>query len=535
MKRNYSIKKRTLLLSSFVPLLVLAYFTTSALKLVKTATVHRHKNTQQPASPLPNILLIVSEDNNQDLGCYGVPYVKTPVLDSLAKRGVRFENSFVTYSVCSPSRGTLFTGLFPHQNGQIGLATHKYHLYPGVTTLPVYLKPAGYRVGCIGKIHVAPDAAFDWDFRPPKGSPLLGENFARKDFLKYTIMADSFFRQSAKPFFLMINYPDAHAPWMHQVAGMPKNPINGDDIKAPLNYIGANSKHLRGYVADYYNCMSRLDDMIGQLFEKLKAQGKDKNTVIIYMADHGAEFSRGKFSNYDSGLKVPLIVYWPGLTKAGSVRKELVSSIDILPTIMAAARRSIPDSLPGKSLVPLLKGTEVKTWRQYVYAETEGSFPHAYYPRSSVRDERYKLIHNLLYQRENPEFQLYAGHGIEGFEGGTEEKEIAASGKVIQRAYATWRNPPEYELYDIKTDPNEFNDLSKDAKHAATLKRLKGALADWQRKTRDPLADKTILARYTAEVDSIVKTHPKMDDAKDKSYVLNYATYFMQYRNRGKK
>jgi N-sulfoglucosamine sulfohydrolase len=492
-------------------------------------------NAKQIAK-LPNILLIVSEDNNQDLGCYGVKEVKTPVLDDLAKRGVRFKNSFVTYSVCSPSRGTLFTGLYPHQNGQIGLATHKYHLYPGITTLPTYLQRAGYRTGCVGKIHVAPESSFTWDFRPPKGSPLLGENFARKDFMQYTSMADSFMRQpSDKPFFLMVNYPDAHAPWLHQVNGMPANAINGDDIKAPLAYIGANSVHLRKYVADYYNCMSRLDEMVGQLLEKLKSTGKDKNTMIIYLSDHGAEFSRGKFSNYESGLKIPLILYWPGVSKAGSVRSELVSTIDILPTIIAAAHASIPAELPGKPLTPLLKGVPVPNWRKYIFAETEGSFPHAYYPRSSVRDERYKLIQNLLSERENPEFRLYADHHIAGFEGGTEEGEIAASSKAVQRAYATWRNPPEFEFYDLQTDPLELNDLSKNRSIAPQMKRLKQALANWQKGTGDPLADKIILARYTAEVDSIIRTHPKMDDAQDKSYVLHYSDYFIEYRNRNKK
>jgi len=109
----------------------------------------------------PNILLIVSEDNGPELGSYGGPYARTPNLDRLAEQGVRFENAFVPYSVCSPSRAAFLTGLYPVQNGQIGLATHKFAMYrkdtPNFATL---LKSSGYYTGLIGKLHVNPESAF---------------------------------------------------------------------------------------------------------------------------------------------------------------------------------------------------------------------------------------------------------------------------------------------------------------------------------------------------------------------------------------
>lgn len=269
--------------------------------------------------------------------------------------------------------------------------------------------------------------------------------------------------------------------------------------------------------------------MIGMLFDKLKASGKDQNTLIIFLADHGAQFSRGKFSNYEAGLKVPMIIYWPGKTEKGGVRKELVSSIDLLPTILEAAGIKTPETLPGRPLQPLLKHTANARWREYVFAETEGSFPNAYYPRNSIRDKKYKLIHNLLYQRENPEFDLYAGHLIAGFDGGAEPNEIAASGKVIQKAYATWRNPPEFELYDLDKDPYEFNDLSRNENDRPILNRLKARSEKWQKETKDPLSDKAVLDRFTEEVDAVKDSHPKMDDAKDSSFTWQYPAYFMQY------
>lgn len=105
------------------------------------------------SSPMkrPNVLLIVSEDNGPELGCYGDPYAKTPNLDRLAAGGVRFENAFVPYSVCSPSRACYLTGLHPHQNGQIGLATHKYSMYRAFPNIASLLKAQGYRTGLIGK------------------------------------------------------------------------------------------------------------------------------------------------------------------------------------------------------------------------------------------------------------------------------------------------------------------------------------------------------------------------------------------------
>jgi len=276
----------------------------------------------------PNILLIVSEDNGPDLGCYGNQYVTTPNLDGLAEEGVLFENAFVTYSVCSPSRSTIYTGLFPHQNGQIGLATHKFRMHKSFKTLPVYMKEAGYRTGCLGKIHINPESAVPWDFHPIKGA-----NFVKKNLPSYAAFADTFMTASDEPFFLMVNFPDAHYPVQKQVEGMPAITMDGDDVE-PIPFQGADSKRLREFTANYYNCMNRLDEATGMLLKKLKASGKAENTVILYLGDHGAQFSRGKCSNYEAALRIPLILKWHGKAKPGLRTEELASTIDLLPTIL---------------------------------------------------------------------------------------------------------------------------------------------------------------------------------------------------------
>ena len=131
---------------------------------------------QASSAERPNILLIVSEDNGQELGCYGEPFVKTPVLDKLAKDGVRFHNAYVPQAGCSQSRAALLTGLFPHQNGQIGLATWKFRMYREDTPNIVRsLKQVGYRTGIIGKLHVNPASAFPFDMHEIPSS-----NFKRK-------------------------------------------------------------------------------------------------------------------------------------------------------------------------------------------------------------------------------------------------------------------------------------------------------------------------------------------------------------------
>lgn len=481
----------------------------------------RKKSTDNSTLVRPNILLIVSEDNGADLGCYGNLEVNTPNLDKLAEEGVLFENAYVTYSVCSPSRGTIFTGLYPHQNGQIGLATHKFRMYKPFKTLPVYMKEAGYRTGCLGKIHVNPESAIPFDFHPIKGS-----NFAKKKLPEYAEEAFKFMSVSDDPFFMMVNFPDAHFPVQRQVEGMPANPIDGLDVNGALPYVGADSKRLREYTANYYNCMARLDESVGLLLQKLEESGKADNTFVMYMGDHGAQFSRGKTSNYEGGLKVPFIVKQPGEFEKKARKKELISSIDIVPTLLQVAGTEIPKELPGLSLLPLLKN-ENNNWRQYVYADGLGSAAHFYYPRRSVRGERYKLIHNLLQDRDNPKVDFYATHVNGHFDGGTEYGEIDQSSPRVQRAYQIWRRPPEFELYDLKNDPWEFNELSSNPQYADELNSLKVVLKDWQSATSDPLADPDKLLKITNEVQSIIEKYEGRSYAKDKDFEWKYPEYFM--------
>lgn len=431
----------------------------------------------------PNILLIVSEDNGPELGCYGDPYVKTPVLDGLAKTGMRFANSFTPYSVCSPSRACFLTGLDPAINGQLGLATHKYAMYrewPHVFSL---LKKGGYRTGLIGKLHVNPESAFlpHIDFRA-----ISGANFGRKKMGAYAEKAGEFFGEGEEPFFLSINYPDAHFPLIPQAGGLPKKEdlLKGVDVK-PLPWVGCDSKRLREATANYYNCMSRLDSLVGNLLEKLEKAGKAENTLIIYIGDHGAQFSRGKTSVYDAGLRIPMILHWPGEVKVG-VRNEMASVVDLLPTICASAGVEAPTKQSGRSLWPLLKGEEVADWRKEFLAVTTGAAPAIGCLQLALRTESYKLIHTPKGQGQNRSAVAYLNQYNAHFIAGSTKAEVESSPDQVSHAYTTYLRPPEFELYDLEKDPFEFVNLAGDQAHQDLLKGMNARLKKIQQDVGDP-------------------------------------------------
>jgi len=471
---------------------------------------------KQASRRQPNVLLIVSEDNGPELGCYGDPYARTPHLDRLAHEGVRFETAWVPYSVCSPSRACFLTGRYPHRNGQLGLATHKFAMFKKWPNLFSLLKTAGYRTALLGKIHVNPTSAFPLDRHwNPSGSI----SFAKRDVRRIAAEAGKFMRADDAPFVMSVNYPDAHYPLHRQLKGLPTFPQTAADVKTLL-WIGADTERLRGHVADYYNCLARLDTGIGLLLEELENSGKADNTLVIYLGDHGAQFSRGKTSVYEAGLRVPMIVRWPGHANAGHVATELVSSLDILPTVLQATNVKPPAGLDGRALQPLLEGRFVK-WREHLFAHKLGSAAHFYYPQAAIRDARYKLISNPL-RRPNPPAQIYTDNSGAFFIAGTRKDEVAAASTTVQKAYATYHNPPPIELYDLQSDPNEFTNLANNPKHAATRERLAKRLRQWQRDTGDLMADPKALARYTREIDEANAMSPRLAYRRDKNFRWRY-------------
>ncbi|MBT4141189.1 MAG: sulfatase [Candidatus Latescibacteria bacterium] len=470
----------------------------------------------------PNILLMVSEDNGQHLSCYGDENIQTPNIDKLAEEGVRFENGYTTQSVCSPGRASLLTGLYPHQNGQFGLATHKYALYDDFPNMQSLLKSAGYRTGMLGKLHINPENLFPLDLWWNARESI---SFAHRDVVKTADMANDFMGASDEPFLLMVNFSDAHLPFIKQDFGVPEHPLEADDVM-PLPQVGIDTQRIREHTADYYNCMLRLDTCVGLVLEKLETLGKAENTLVIFTTDHGAQFSRGKTSIYEGGLRVPLMMRWPGWIASEQVRPELMSHIDILPTVLEAIGEPVPDGLPGLSALSLLSGK--KAAREHLFAEWCAGGPASYFPQRSVRDSRFKLIWNMLQDRSNPGAVGYSGPE-QRWAPGANADEITRADEVVRKAYGRYENPPEFELFDLADDPWEWIDLSENPEFVDVLAGLRDRLNVWQVETQDALRVPENLRKLTQKHDEIVGQFYQGDAwGNSRDYDWEYTEYLYQ-------
>jgi N-sulfoglucosamine sulfohydrolase len=467
----------------------------------------------------PNILLITSEDNGPQLSCYGDPYCKTPNLDKLASEGILFSSAYVSQAGCSQSRSTIFTGLYPHQNGQMGLATHNLRMYKdSFPNIFSELKKAGYRTGIIGKIHVNPESSFPLDLH----SKIKG-GFGNRDVKAIADTALKFISSDEDPFILMINYKDAHRPFIKQADGLPEDPLVADDIEV-LPEIGIETEFIMEQLANYYNCIMRLDTGIGLLLEKLAEAGKRENTLVIYLGDHGQDIIRGKRTSYEGGTRIPLIMHYPsGMSSRskdtpakGLVADQMVSLIDLFPTLLELAGIEQITDLPGKSLMPLIMGEDPE-WRDHLFTEYHLHSGHNFYPQRTVRDSRYKLIYNLLHGEINPGYQFTIDRflKLEAF-----NRELEQSPEYVRDAYSIMRVSPEFELYDLENDPYEFHNLAGDPSAGSILEELKKELEEWQERTNDPFRYDENLQKFRTELDSCFVTGKY--EKKDKWYYPEY-------------
>ncbi len=437
-----------------------------------------------------NVLLITADDLGRTLGSYGDNFARTPNIDELAERGVLFERAFVTQASCSSSRSSILTGLYPSQNGQLGLAASlpEYHLKPGIATLPGLLRSAGYFTGILGKLHIAPSEAFPFDYRWADGD----NGAATRDILQVRDRAEQFLAQArGKPFFLYVNLFDPHREFdaqTNQFMGFPADPQTADDI-APFPYLGLDGPEIREEIAIYYNAVSRLDTGVGFLLQLLQRNQLLENTLVIIVGDHGVPFIRAKTTSYEAGVAVPLIVVWPGIGVKGLRSEALVSTVDLLPTILdAVGEDSVPGS--GRSLRDVMWNAPPADWRKLLFTEYTSHAREHYYPRRSVRNARFKLIHNLESQRPNPII----------FQGKARPAASNELDPVVVRAYETLAAPPAWELYDLNNDPYERVNLATSTRHQQTLGELQNALLHWRHAQGDPLLDQ-------AEIDRLRRAH----------------------------
>ena len=418
----------------------------------------------QPARKPPNILLITGDDLGFQLGCYGEPAAHTPNMDRMASEGVRFTRAYVTQASCSSSRSSILTGLYPHQNGQIGLAHLGYSMTnPKVPTLPNLLKVAGYSTGIIGKLHVAPTSAFKFDFKGVALMETRNVGAVARDFRGFVAKAPS-----GTPWFAYINFFDPHGPHVCDVNGYPKVKTDPSRIK-PYPWLPADRRNdeTKAALADFQTCVNRMDEGVGLLLRALRETGHDRDTLMILLGDNGPPFVRAKVSSFEAGVNVPFLVRWPGRIKGGQVSEKLVCTIDIMPTLLSLAGTEPPANLPGRSLWPLLQG-ESAGWRESLATEYTTHEPRLFAPQRSIRDMRYKLTLTLL---KDPAFKWPEGITPASFR---KVQPKSPNGEFI-------------ELYDLKDDPYEFKNLAGDPKLAEVRERLLKDLQNWREETRDPL------------------------------------------------
>ncbi|MHA6481712.1 sulfatase family protein [Paenibacillus sp. strain BS8-2] len=418
-----------------------------------------------------NLILITCHDLGRFLGCYGVTTVQTPNLDRLASEGVLFEQAYCTAPQCSPSRASLFTGRYPHNNGMMGLTNvGMWDIHPEERHLAEMLQEAGYITGLAGIYHeTLLDPAERFGFDEVCTSPRRGEAIAAE-----AIHMLEQFAVQERPFFLEIGFFEPHRirnmeelDYMGFTGGYIE-PDEERDITVP-GYL-ENHAGSRKEMAELQGAVKYMDAQIGLLMEKLKAVGRDQDTVVLFTTDHGLALPRAKCSLYDSGLEVALLLRVPGGRWQGGQRIDnLVSNIDIVPTLLDLLELPVPGNVQGVSIAPLLDNDAEATSRDCIFGEMTY---HDYYdPRRCIRTARYKLIINFS---GAPYFMNPSQSWRPRTDPVFPEKPALHYHEFV-------------ELYDLEADAHELDNRAEDPVYADIKQQLSERLLRWMADTSDPL------------------------------------------------
>jgi arylsulfatase A-like enzyme len=455
--------------------------------------------------PQPNIVYIMADDHAAHaISAYGSRINRTPNIDRIGAGGVRFSNCFCTNSICTPSRAAILTGQYSHKNG---VYTLDDRLDPNRNHVAKELRNAGYQTAMIGKWHLASDpTGFDyWNILPGQGvyyDPTFVEASGRKKYTGYcTDLIGDFSidwlkrRDPKKPFFLMSHHKAPHRPWQpdpkyqdwlkdenvpepdnlfDHYEGKPRSvaavtmkvgeDMQQSDVKQPF------PKDLHGdalrkwayqlYIKDYLRCIRSVDDQVGRMLDYLDSARLADNTVVIYTSDQGFFLGdHGWFDKrlmYEESLRMPFLIRYPGVLKAGTVNRDMVLNIDFAPTFLDFAGAKAPAEMQGRSFLPNLQGHTPKDWRKSMYYRywMHNTADHHVPAHYGLRTDRWKLIY-------------YYG------------KPLGMTGAKPPDT------EPDWELYDTKNDPREMHNLYRDPKYAGLIKKLKEELAAKQKEAGD--------------------------------------------------
>ena len=398
------------------------------------------------AEQRPNILWITLEDRGPDFSCYGRKGVKTPHSDRLAEEGVLYENVFATAPVCSPSRSTMMTGFYQNRIGANQHRTREKKALPeGIRPIPHLLADAGYFT-CLMSAKV------DVNFLPDQ----RGKLFQGRDWKE---------RKEGQPFFARITFDATHRPWKRDGV----SPIDPAEIDLPPTY--ADTPLIRRDRANGLEQLQRVDRKIGKLLERLDQEGLREKTLVILTADHGSCHFRAKQFLYEEGIRVPLILRWPGKLEAGKRKGELVSLIDLPATVMAVAGVEAPVPLQGRDLL----GEQPP--RKYVFAARD-KMDQTHDAMRMVRNIRFKLIENLMPERPWLQLNVYKESSYPDL---AEMSLLHAQGKLnAAQARIFAKTKPRLELYDLWKDPHELVNLADEEGAQGERERLEKVLQQWR-------------------------------------------------------
>ncbi len=409
----------------------------------------------------PNIIFYLSDDQDMlDYGCYGNEKVNTLAVDKLASEGMKFTNAFTSMAMCAPSRSSLYTGKYPLKNG--AYANH-LPVKPTIKSVTHYLGELGYEVVLVGKSHVGPDDVFDWDVRMPG----VENDSGPRKYVPFHKL-EAYLETSDKPFCMFIASDYPHGPYFNV-----DDKGEGDYQMRPI-YSFSKESVMSNSGRDYAGYYRSIDEDKKQLQRVVSLVDKTQpeNTLFIYSSDHGIT---GKFTVYDRGLKVPFVARWPGVIKPGTTNNEMVSYVDILPTFIeiAGGNNDVGD-FDGKSIFPLMVGKDEPV-HDYVYGvSTRQNIRKGYvFPSRSIRSKEYKYIINFNSQEVVAE-NLTGNKNIDRF---------------LKRGASHFENVPYEELYNIKEDPYELDNIAENDDYEAIKSKLHDSLFEWMKEQGDFLAE----------------------------------------------
>jgi N-sulfoglucosamine sulfohydrolase len=423
----------------------------------------------------PNILWISNEDMSPRLGAYGDTLARTPNLDRFAAASIRFTNAFTTAPVCAPSRAAIITGMHQNAIGAQHMRTTEDRVpeLPGpylavppfyVKAFPEYLRAAGY--------FTSNRAKTDYQFGVPF---TIWDDLGR----------DAHWRNrpdARQPFFSVFNLEVTHESQAFPSSPARKGkPLVTDPAKIQLPPYYPDTPLVRQEYARVYDNIADMDAQVGALLRQLDEDGLSDNTIVFYWSDHGDGVPRAKRSLYDSGLHAPLMIRWPkGLQPPfapGAASDQLVSFVDLAPTVLALAGVEIPTHLQGRVLV----GPKAAAEPEFIFAARD-RMDIEYDMMRSARDTRFLYIRNF-----EPELP-YAGHIIYRNQSDIMQEWLRLQAeRKITGPPALWMQTsrPAEELYDTKADPHQVRNLAGDPAHRATLERMRRAVTDWMARIGD--------------------------------------------------